>query len=91
MDRRWPEIEAFIDTGHSNAKSKGVHRVIKLVARNPSASVTPTTSAYGYAASPHAEPERTFVPLNFEDPAVHSAVRRGVSRGCCPTERCRCS
>jgi transposase len=33
-DRWWPEIETFIDTGHSNAKSEGINRVIKLVARN---------------------------------------------------------
>ncbi|MER7901495.1 transposase [Streptomyces sp. NPDC096046] len=26
-------IEAFIDTGHHNAKSEGINRVIKLVAR----------------------------------------------------------
>ncbi|WP_212732660.1 transposase [Streptomyces oceani] len=31
--RRRPEIEAFIDTGHHNAKSEGTNRVIKLVAR----------------------------------------------------------
>ncbi|WP_166682975.1 transposase [Streptomyces aquilus] len=34
VDRWWPEIEAFIDTGHSNARSEGINRVIKLVARN---------------------------------------------------------
>ncbi|MCP3820573.1 ISL3 family transposase [Streptomyces sp. A3M-1-3] len=34
VDRWWPEIAAFIDTGHSNAKSEGINRVIKLVARN---------------------------------------------------------
>ncbi|MCP3820443.1 transposase [Streptomyces sp. A3M-1-3] len=34
VDRLWPEIAAFIDTGHSNAKSEGINRVIKLVARN---------------------------------------------------------
>jgi len=34
VDRWWPEIASFIDTGHSNAKSEGVNRVIKLVARN---------------------------------------------------------
>ncbi|WP_405765026.1 transposase [Streptomyces sp. NBC_01538] len=34
VDRWWPESEAFIDTGHSNAKSEGINRVIKLVARN---------------------------------------------------------
>ncbi|MEU2496011.1 transposase [Streptomyces sp. NPDC007883] len=34
VDRGWPEIAAFIDTGHSNAKSEGINRVIKLVARN---------------------------------------------------------
>lgn len=33
MDRWWPEIAAFIATGHSNAKSEGIKRVIKLVAR----------------------------------------------------------
>ena len=34
IDRWWNEIAAFIDTGHSNAKSEGINRVIKLVARN---------------------------------------------------------
>ncbi|MBW8705424.1 hypothetical protein MBT84_38060 [Streptomyces sp. MBT84] len=34
VDRWWAEVSAFIDTGHSNAKSEGINRVIKLVARN---------------------------------------------------------
>ncbi|MGJ5798190.1 ISL3 family transposase [Streptomyces europaeiscabiei] len=34
VDRWWAEITAFLDTGHSNAKSEGINRVIKLVARN---------------------------------------------------------
>lgn len=34
VDRWWPEIAALFDTGHSNAKSEGINRVIKLVARN---------------------------------------------------------
>ncbi|MFJ2477781.1 ISL3 family transposase [Streptomyces sp. NPDC087659] len=34
VDRWWAEIAAFIETGHSNAKSEGINRVIKLVARN---------------------------------------------------------
>lgn len=33
VDRWWNEIAAFITTGHSNAKSEGINRVIKLVAR----------------------------------------------------------
>lgn len=33
VDRWWAEIEAFIHTGHSNAKSEGINRMIKLVAR----------------------------------------------------------
>ncbi|MFJ9909454.1 transposase [Streptomyces sp. NPDC101152] len=33
VDRWWNEIAAFIDTGHSNAKSEAINRVIKLVAR----------------------------------------------------------
>ncbi|MFJ7529372.1 transposase [Streptomyces griseus] len=33
VDRWWPEIAAFINTGHSNAKNEGINRVIKLVAR----------------------------------------------------------
>ncbi|WP_073946017.1 ISL3 family transposase [Streptomyces kebangsaanensis] len=33
VDRWWPEIAAFIDAGHSNAKSEGINRVTKLVAR----------------------------------------------------------
>jgi transposase len=34
VDRWWPEIAAFIATGHSNATSEGVNRMIKLCARN---------------------------------------------------------
>jgi transposase len=34
IDRWWNEIAAFLDTGHSNAKSEGINRVIKLTARN---------------------------------------------------------
>ncbi|MEU2159332.1 ISL3 family transposase [Streptomyces sp. NPDC019396] len=34
VDRWWAEIATFLDTGHSNAKSEGINRVIKLVARN---------------------------------------------------------
>ncbi|MGX4688770.1 transposase [Streptomyces sp. JNUCC 63] len=34
VDRWWDEIAAFLDTGHNNAKSEGVNRVIKLTARN---------------------------------------------------------
>ena len=34
VDRWWPEVRAFIDTGHTNAKSEGINRVIKLVTRN---------------------------------------------------------
>ncbi|WP_437023867.1 transposase [Streptomyces sp. enrichment culture] len=34
VDRWWAEIAAFLDTGHSNAKSEGINCVIKLVARN---------------------------------------------------------
>ncbi|MFE2521643.1 transposase [Streptomyces mirabilis] len=34
VDRWWPEVAALIDTGHSSAKSEGINRVIKLVARN---------------------------------------------------------
>ncbi|MHA6757703.1 transposase [Streptacidiphilus sp. PAMC 29251] len=33
VDRWWRKIEAFIRTGHSNAKSKGINRMIKLTAR----------------------------------------------------------
>ncbi|MFD4144569.1 ISL3 family transposase [Streptomyces sp. NPDC058572] len=68
VDRWWPETAAFIDTGHSNAKSEGINRVIKLVARNAFGSATPTTNAYAHAASPHAEPADTSAPPNFEDP-----------------------
>lgn len=33
IDRWWPEIRAFIDTGHTNATSEGINRMIKLAAR----------------------------------------------------------
>ncbi|WP_159054720.1 transposase [Streptomyces dysideae] len=33
LDRWWPEIQAFVTTGHSNAKSEGINRMIKLAGR----------------------------------------------------------
>ncbi|WP_328549530.1 transposase [Streptomyces sp. NBC_00366] len=33
VGRWWPETQAFIATGHSNAKSEGINRMIKLAAR----------------------------------------------------------
>lgn len=41
VDRWWPETAAFLDTGRHNAKSEGINRVIKLVARN----------AFGFSAA----------------------------------------
>ena len=34
IERWWPAIEAFIQTGITNAKSEGVNRVVKLTGRN---------------------------------------------------------
>ncbi|WP_372487931.1 transposase [Streptomyces guryensis] len=33
VDRWWPEIQAFIATGHGNAKSEGINLMIKLAAQ----------------------------------------------------------
>ncbi|MGQ4511802.1 transposase [Streptomyces sp. DW26H14] len=41
VDRWWREIAAFIATGRSNAKSEGINRVIKLVARTAHGSRNP--------------------------------------------------
>ncbi|GAB2954137.1 hypothetical protein GCM10023080_011180 [Streptomyces pseudoechinosporeus] len=38
----WPEIEAFLNTGISNAKSEGINRVIKFVGRSAYGFRTPT-------------------------------------------------
>ncbi|MGW7639213.1 transposase [Streptomyces decoyicus] len=46
VDRWWLEVEAFIDPGYSNAKSEGINRVIKLVARERSASATSFPSSF---------------------------------------------
>lgn len=73
VDRSWTEIAAFPDTGHSTAKSEGINRMIKLVARRtPSASATQTINAYAHAATPPAEPADTSAPLNIEDPQEQS-------------------
>ncbi|GAA0438096.1 hypothetical protein Acor_76610 [Acrocarpospora corrugata] len=64
----WPQIEAFIGTGITNAKSEGTNRVIKLEAR----------CAYGFrnavnqrlrsrCATTRASRNRA-IPLKFEDP-----------------------
>jgi transposase len=71
VDRWWREIEAFIRTGHSNAKSEGINRMIKLTARAAHGFRNPAnqpTNAYAHAASPPVEPEDTSTPPNFEDP-----------------------
>ncbi|WP_338897768.1 hypothetical protein WBG99_21020 [Streptomyces sp. TG1A-60] len=50
------------NTGHSNAKSEGINRVIKLVACAAfgfTGSPTPITNAYAHAATPPAAPTDT--------------------------------
>jgi transposase len=73
-----PEIAAFLGTGHSNAESEGINRVIKLVTRNAFGSATPRTNGHGHAASPPAELAGTSAPLNFEDPVTFTKVLRGA-------------
>ncbi|MFF3245395.1 transposase [Streptomyces sp. NPDC002870] len=68
VDRWWPEIGAFIDTGHSNAKSEGINRVIKLVARNAFRFRNADSQRLRTRCSPLAEPVDTSARLNFEDP-----------------------
>ena len=41
VDRWWNEIAAFITTGHTNATSEGINRMIKLCARNAHGFRTP--------------------------------------------------
>jgi hypothetical protein len=50
VDRWWPEIEAFLHTGHSNAKTKASTASLNSSPAPPSASATPTTNAYAHAA-----------------------------------------
>lgn len=63
-------VDRFLDTGHSNAKSEGINRVIKSSPATPSASATQRTYAYAHAPSPPAEPADTSAPLNLEDPPI---------------------
>ncbi|MGW1785633.1 transposase [Streptomyces sp. NPDC002143] len=78
VNRWWPGIATFVDTGHSNAKSEGINRVIKLVARNAFGFRSPTNQRYAHSVSPPAEPADTPAPLNFED-------RQSGSRAPSPT------
>ena len=57
LDCWWPEISAFIATGHSNATSEGVNRIVKVCARNTHGFGIRPTSGYAHAASPPAAPE----------------------------------
>lgn len=68
VDRWWPEIAAFIGTGHSNAKSEEINRVIKLVARNAFGFRNADNQRLRTRCAPPAEPADTSAPLNFEDP-----------------------
>ncbi|MGW0880613.1 transposase [Streptomyces sp. NPDC002671] len=68
-DRWWPEIAAFIDTGHSNAESEGINRVIKLVARNASEGRGPSFGHRPSACAPVRRPARPPAPGPGSRPA----------------------
>ena len=70
VDRWWNEIAAFIDTGHSNAKSEGINRVIKLVARNAfgfrnADEPTATHTLRHHPPSPRTPPHRSTLKTRF--------------------------
>ncbi|MFG2424867.1 hypothetical protein ACGFWD_38350 [Streptomyces sp. NPDC048448] len=64
VDRLWPEVAAFIPTGHSNAKSEGINRVIKAhrpqrVRLPQPRQPTPTHTLRHHPPSPRTPPHRS--------------------------------
>ncbi|MEV0776244.1 transposase [Streptomyces sp. NPDC050428] len=84
VDRWWNEIAAFIDTGHSNAKSEGINRVIKLVARAAFGFRNATNQRIRTRCVTTREPVDTSAPLNFADPRWRRAPRPRRGRTRCP-------
>jgi hypothetical protein len=90
VDRWWPEIEAFIHTGHSNAKSEGINRVIKLVAQHvrvpqrgqPAA----TDTLRHYPPSPRTPPHRSALKTRncHPDDSTERSVRPAMTEGAHP-------
>ena len=77
----WPQIEAFILTGITNAASEGINRLIKLEARNAFGFRNPPTNASDHAARASARRADQPSPANFEDPVIASGERGSLSGG----------
>jgi hypothetical protein len=82
IDTWWPQIEAFLLTGITNAASKGHNRVIKLTSRCAYGSATPITNAYAHAASPPAEDAAASIRLKIDEPLHLSAAKGPGVAGC---------
>ncbi|GGS93551.1 hypothetical protein GCM10010254_11940 [Streptomyces chromofuscus] len=85
LDCWWPEIAAFIATGHSNATSEGVKRMIKLCARNTHGFRNPTNQRLRTRCVTTRRARGHLAPLNFVDPpkvskTVPVANSTGASR-----------
>jgi hypothetical protein len=80
----WPQIEAFILTGVTNAASEGVNWLIKLEARNAFVSATRPINAYGHPESrPHRKVARRLTPARQTARrwAWHHLMPAGPSKG----------
>jgi transposase len=69
----WPEIEAFIDTGITNAKTEGFNRLVSRSSAPAAASAMPRTNTAEYgstAPAPRGQRQRQqdHCPSKFEDP-----------------------
>lgn len=99
LDRWWPEIAAFIATGHSNATSDGVNQMIKLCARNAHSFRKPGQPAATHTLRHHPPSPRTLshrsTSLIRESRAVCGQGGLGLRahwicvRAACPLERWR--
>ncbi|GED88852.1 hypothetical protein TNCT6_59370 [Streptomyces sp. 6-11-2] len=70
LDCWWPEISAFIATGHSNTASEGVNRMIKLCARNTHGFRNPANQRLRTRCVTTRRAQGHLAPLNFVDPVM---------------------
>ncbi len=71
----WPAIEAFIDTGITNARTEGLNRLLKQVKRSACGSATPPTATAGYDSTApgttgQQQQHQDHCPLKVEEPTI---------------------
>jgi hypothetical protein len=87
VDHWWPEINAFVTTGITNARTEGYNRLLKQVKRSDADSGIETTRHAGYdsTAPANSGPQprlQADCPVKIEEPQKSALRKRSAAESC---------